>query len=332
MESGFSMGFSLPRASGHDQPLWSKILMVLAELTRFGRAHRRWFAKGVLITFVVVASRLALPWPLKAVADQWMKRGFTRPGREVLIQLVPAGVDPVVAMGMLFLLLSLVVGLADFLERSWFDRFSQALCNDMEAEATNGAAANPGAARDIATDSERLKSGLSGFMVQVATNGLVFAGVAAVLITMAPSVGLVFAIAGVLTATVTGGAAVMIFGDSLTSRGARRSGLSGTSHRHHHLKQPETRSTLLQGAATWVAHGIFGLAVLLALLIAAQAANTGRISAGDVVIFMMYTLMMRGPIIRLARQGAKSGKILAAAYHLLEIDKLGNQTRHGSAA
>ena len=71
MESEFSLGFSLPKARGRDQALWSKISMVLVELTRIGRSHRGWFIKGVLIAFVVVASRLALPWPLKAVADQF---------------------------------------------------------------------------------------------------------------------------------------------------------------------------------------------------------------------------------------------------------------------
>jgi ABC-type multidrug transport system fused ATPase/permease subunit len=67
-------------------------------------------------------------------------------------------------------------------------------------------------------------------------------------------------------------------------------------------------------------------------LVGAQAANAGRISASDVVIFMMYALMMRGPIIRLARQGANSGKILAAAHHLLELSSRNDRTYSASAA
>ncbi|MGH8729556.1 MAG: hypothetical protein ACREV9_15675 [Burkholderiales bacterium] len=43
---------------------------------------------------------------------------------------------------------------------------------------------------------------------------------------------------------------------------------------------------------------------------------------GDLVVFMMYALMMRGPIVRLARQGSKTGRIFGAGYRLVHmIDK-----------
>lgn len=81
----------------------------------------------------------------------------------------------------------------------------------------------------------------------------------------------------------------------------------------------EATQTKLQGIATWTTHGIFGAAVLAALWVGALAVDAGRMAAGDMVVFMMYALMMRGPIVRLARQGCRTGKALGTGYRLVQL-------------
>jgi ABC-type multidrug transport system fused ATPase/permease subunit len=81
----------------------------------------------------------------------------------------------------------------------------------------------------------------------------------------------------------------------------------------------EAQLTHAQGVATWATHAIFGAAVLAALAAGSNAVAAGRIGVAEMVLFMMYALMMRGPLVRLARQGAKSGRILAAGHRLLQL-------------
>jgi hypothetical protein len=64
---------------------------------------------------------------------------------------------------------------------------------------------------------------------------------------------------------------------------------------------------------------VFGVAVLLALWTGASAIEAGRLAAGDLVLFMLYALMMRSPIVQLTRQGCRSGKILATGYRLSQL-------------
>ena len=63
---------------------------------------------------------------------------------------------------------------------------------------------------------------------------------------------------------------------------------------------------------------MFGLAVLAALWVGVNGVEAGRFAAGDMVVFMMYVLMMRGPIVRLARQGSQTGKVLGAGYRIIQ--------------
>ena len=78
---------------------------------------RGWSLALALAALIVVAARLVLPWPLRAVADQWLDRGDS-----TLLGLVPAGLDPVITMGLVFLVVIVALGFGDFLERLQLDR------------------------------------------------------------------------------------------------------------------------------------------------------------------------------------------------------------------
>jgi ATP-binding cassette subfamily B protein len=311
-------------------------LEVLRGLLPYACRHGRWFALGALAAVMVVGARLALPWPLRAVAD---RAGGTA-GSESLLGLVPAAIDPILGMGVLFLLLVSLLGFSDYLERLAFARFAGATVGDLRDSALAGAVggrsgytgSNAGelVSRFVA-DGPRIRSGMQAFLVHVATSGILITGMTAILFGMDAKLGAVFLVAGAVTAAVTAWSAARIFHHTLRQR-QREGELANRLHAAFEdggSGEPvdttpighsgEARRTHLQGVATWATHAIFGAAILASLVIASAAVADGAMSAGDLVVFLMYALMLHSPIVRLARQGSKTGKVLGAAHRLLEF-------------
>lgn len=314
--------------------LLRKCLAVIRGLAPYTHGHWRWFAIGACAATGVVAARLVLPWPLRAVADRWLTGpAATHAG---LSASIPVPVDPVIAMGIIFFLLIFALGLSDFLARFYFARFAIETVRALRSAAFSfalrtrpeGRVTQSDSVSRLVDDTARIKTGLQGFLMRVATNGTVFLGMTIILFYMDTSLGLIFAAAGCITAMVTGVAAARTFQNSLLQR-ANESRLAFEIQQAFHEGEPrplnsndgvfEATQTKLQGIATWTTHGVFGVAVLAALWVGADAVDIGRMAAGDMVVFMMYALMMRGPIVRLARQGCRTGKVLGTGYRLVQL-------------
>jgi ABC-type multidrug transport system fused ATPase/permease subunit len=320
--------------------LLAKSMQVFKGLAPHARHHHRWLSLGAVAAIFVVAARLALPWPLRAVAQSWMGPAGTAGSGAA-----PAGpiaLDPVLTMGVAFLALILLLGFSDYCARLYFARFAIGTVRDLRgsvlrsvARAGKGAhAKRPGdLISRLVGDTARIKTALQGFLVHVATNGLTLAGATVIVLSMNMELGLIFAAAVVATAIFSVVVAGKVFRKALkfrqqegrladeiqsmvASRESSRSGLKklNRSSGHH-----EASLTQLQGVATWVTHGIFGLAMLVTLWIGGGAVASGELPAADMVVVMMYALTMRGPIVRLARQGSRTGKVLGPAYRLIQL-------------
>ena len=176
----------------------------------------------------------------------------------------------------------------------------------------------------------RIKTGIKGFLIHVATNGLLFVGVGVVLFWLHPSLGLILAVAGILLAAMTHVAAAAIHGraaryrekegelaeaihqsSSLDSGEASFVTLNRSSGRH------EAALTVLQGRATWGAHGLFGATVLVSVWVCWRAALAGNLDADGLVLLALYALTLRAPMVQLVRQGCRTGKILAGVDRLV---------------
>jgi len=316
-----------------------RAMRVCRMLGHYGRRHRRWFAQGAAAGLVVVAARLAMPWPLRIIADGWISPDADPPA--FLDFPRPEWLTLPVLMGAAFLGVLVTLGLADFLERLFFARFSIGTVKDIRADAYAIAVASDPRSRRTGSgdlvarligDTARLKTGLKGFLVHVVTNTIVFAGVTVVLFFLDTALGAIFAIAGVVTTVVTTSGAARVFRRSLDLR--KKEGRLATAIHRGLRRGPdeakfakinkssgddEASVTRLSGIATWTAYVVFGLAVLAALVVGSRGVEAGRIEPGAMVLFMMYALMMRGPVIRLTRQGTRSGKILGAGARLAQI-------------
>ena len=308
-------------------------------LIHYGSRHRGQFVKASLAALMVVATRLALPWPMWVITHQWISTSSS-PGSGVY-HLLLTSVDPTITMGVLLLLLLVILGLADMIERLYFARFAIGAIRDLRADVFKAARRRHKrkithkrgdlVARLIG-DTARIKNGLKGFFIHVTTHGIVFVGVTVILLVMDIRLGSVFVCATVATGVVTAWGAGWMFRRSLKqrrkegklaqqiqksfkakSRTARFKKLNKSSGRH------QAALTRMEGVITWATHGIYGVTVLAALWAGTAGVTAGRMQFADMVIFMMYALMMRGPIVQLARHGSRTGKIMGNTYRLLEV-------------
>ena len=318
---------------GDETGLWSKSRTALAGVLRFSKRHRKLFVGGSIAAIVVVAARLALPWPLRAIAE--LVADASGAGTAAL------PTNALLQQSALFLCFIGLLGLFDYLARLLFSRFSIATTRDLRQaafSATLGAdnVNHKSAAGDLVSrligDAARVKAGMQGFLLHVATNGLLFAGVAVILFTVDRRMGLLFAAAALATGVITVWGAYIIFAKSLKHR--RKEGqLANRIHNSlrkvgatSKLKQINKSSgryeaslTRVQGRVTWAAHIIFGLAVVGCLWVGIDGVANGSLGSGEVLLFMLYALMLRGPVVRLCRQGTRTGKILGPAYRLVQM-------------
>jgi ABC-type multidrug transport system fused ATPase/permease subunit len=313
---------------GRHVDLVRKIGDTIRGIVRLGRRHRALFLKGAVASIGIVAVRLALPWPFHSVAalitGTDSTTGITQ---NVSVQILQ--------LSLLFLVCMTILGLLDYLARLFFSRFSIATTRDLRQKVFSSTLGISPESRKVASgdlvsrligDAARVKAGMQGFLLHVATNGLLFIGVAVVLWSVDPRMGQLFAVAALLISLLTAWGALHVFEISLQHR-YKEGKLANKIYSS--LKKPDSRSKLkrinkssgryeatltrLQGRVTWAAHVVFGLAVVGSIWSGMQAVGEGTVSTGGLVLFMFYALMMRGPITRLARQGTRTGKILGPA-------------------
>jgi len=306
----------------------------------FARTHQKWFWYGIFSAFFVVGFRLILPWPLRMVIEPYLQG--TLDTTQGWLYWIPSSIHPVVAMGILFVVVLFALGLADLIERLCFARFAIGSVRDLRAQAYRAAIQTDPTQMTTRTgdlvarligDTARIKTGIKGLLVHVATNGATFLGVILVLLYLNMSLGLIFALAGLAMIVVTSiGASRVRF---LASKFRKKEGkLANSIQRGWQDYEADNKSfeyinrssgryeaslTRIQGMTTWATHCILGLAVMACLWVGTQAVSVGQMQAGDILIVMMYALMLRGPIVQLSRQGTRTGKIIACSERLERI-------------
>ena len=325
-------------------------LQVWHALTPFARPHKEYFFRGAVAAILVVLLRLSLPWPFRHVLRPLLS-GEGLPA-ESQMDWPLVGVDPLTAMGGLFFLLLVALGYADHLERMNFARFAIEWVKDLRRDAMRvlfreGTVGQSFDAGDLVArlvgDTARVKAGLHGFLVHAATNGLMFAGVILILIWMDPVLGGVFTLAGLAAAAVTAFGFLGIHGKAIKQR--KKEGklasiilasLEDFSERrfvkvNRSSSRHEVSTVRLQGITTLRAHIVLGVAVMAGLWVGANAISDGRITGGDLFVLFAYVLMLRAPMIQLARQGARTGKIIAAAERLSRLLRTGRRAQEGDS-
>lgn len=310
---------------------WVRIWMAFAP---FGRRHRRSFLTGWWFATLVVACRLALPWPLRT----FLAPALASPPE---IRADAAGADSSMDplfWSAVFLVIAIALGWAEFRQRLWMARFSIGWVRDIRAE-TFRAAKDLDARYDristgdlvarLVGDTARLKAGLQGFMTHVATNGLLFLGVVAIL----GSRSLVFG--GIFLATAFLLMGIAMVGASrvyLRSKSLRRkegklavrieraldswSDESSFAKVNYSSGQHEASVVRLQGLTTMAAHLLIGAVTVTTFWVGMAWVRAGRLSSDDLVLILLYALTLHHPSVRLARQCTRIGKMFACGDRL----------------
>lgn len=302
-------------------------LGIIKGFAPFARQHRSAFLFGVAASLGVVAARVGLPWVFKLLLNPLVM------GKEA--QDVP---HPLLLAGGAVFLILLAWGYFDQLLRWHFARFAigvTRLAQIKAAESLEVAAHYSRLKGDVASrllgDAARFRSGLKSFLVLVLVNSLLLLVSCAVLTMVDLQVGLVMWVASVAIFGVTLCSAGTLYKLSNRKRKKQDRFIERLNQRAvgepideldfqpHDSDDSEATSTKIQGRASWIAYTIIGLASVGALVLAVQHLHAGRLDQGDMVVLMLYLFNIRAPIIRLTRQGCKTGQVLSCAKRLQKL-------------
>lgn len=302
--------------------------------------HWKWFLRGSIAALFVIGIRLALPWPVRTLIKPWLHHS-SHHAADSIAAMTSTFHDSILMGGLLFFFLLLALGLADLLERLYFARFAIGTVRDIRAEVfqtvirTDLPERAMGSGELVARligDTARIKAGLKGLLVHGMTNGITFAAMSIILLWLNLTLGLIFTSVGVVVAALTIFGATRMFRKAMKFR--KKEGKLAHSIQQAWTENPsealfakvnrssgkhEASLTRIQGLTTWCTHAVFGASILALLWTGTRAVAAGRLDAGSLLVFMMYALIMCGPIVRLSRQGARSGKILACGARLKQL-------------
>ncbi|MDH3427668.1 MAG: ABC transporter transmembrane domain-containing protein, partial [Gemmatimonadota bacterium] len=166
--------------------------------------HRLALVYGTLATVGVVAMRLGLPWPLRGIVENVFPSAAGDAGS--LGERISAFGDPVLIFCLLYLLLAVATGTFEWIQRVWMARVASLSSHDLRAAAvaaTSRRGTRTGADRaDLITriigDSARLKAGLKGIFIHLIQNALLLFAITALFLYLAPKLGLLFLLSGLL--------------------------------------------------------------------------------------------------------------------------------------
>ncbi|MDQ1627839.1 MAG: hypothetical protein QOI54_1583 [Actinomycetota bacterium] len=300
-------------------------------LAPYGRPHRSHLFQGALATLVLVAARLAFPWPLRGLMEIVFHQGSS--GRAAgVTALVPKVGDPVAWLVGAFVVIVLVWGVSESLQRLAFTRFAIGLVHDVRdaALARVSVLSDRTPAGDLIStvtgDTSRLKSGITSILVGLSRNGAFFLGVAVIVAIIDPVVGLVFLGGGLATAFAGGlGAA---HSSRISRKSRERDGeLADDLHRYlagetelerprRSHRAPDSKATRVEGLTTFVVHAILAASTCTILLLTIRGGRTGQLSPGAVFTVLAYILLMHNKTVGLGRSIVRAGRVLPSAKRI----------------
>lgn len=300
-----------------------------ADLAPYAQPHRRHFYHGLAATLLLVAARLAFPWPLRGLMDIALRRSAnTRTG--FVRNIVPPGVDPMFWLIGCFIAIVLVWGAAEARQRAAFARFTNGLASDARTAGLQrlplAPAADPGhVLTTLTSDAGRVKSGLKSILVATTRNATFFLGVTVIVAFIDLWVGMLFLAGGLCTLLV---AAAGGWAASGPARRSRRREADLSRELFHYLTgetpdRPKRTSSgssskvvRIEGRTTFAIHLVLAATTCGILLLTISHARAGRLSPGSVFTVIVYVLLMHNKTVGFGRSVARGGRLLPSAERL----------------
>ena len=317
-------------------------------LAPYGAPHRRYLVRGAVATAVLVAARLAFPWPLRGLMEIVFHNTNTGRAQEV-VNLIPRRGDPVMWLIGAFVVIILVWGVAESRQRLSFTRYAVGLTNDLRSAAIARVprrAAHGSAPGDLIStvtgDTSRVKTGIKSILIGISRNGAFFLGVAVIVTVIDPVVGIVYLVGGL--ATVLAGAWGASRSSPIIRRSREREGaLAGELHRHlagqselsaapPSDRKPDSKVTRVEGLTTFTVHVILAATTCAMLFLTINDGRTGKLSPGAVFTILAYVLLMHNKTVGLGRSIVRVGRVLPSAERIAALAKRRPKSDTGAVA
>ena len=303
-------------------------------LAPFARPYRRYLLEGAGATLLLVAARLAFPWPLRGLMDIVLRtgRGGNVGRGAVAARWVPHNVDPLWWFVGWFVVIIVVWGASEARQRLAYTRLAVGLVRDARDAALRNLPdinlADPGSViATITGDAARVRTGVKSLLVGTTRNGAFFLGVAVIVGLIYPLVGLVFLGGGLGTALLGGLGA---WRASHLARRSRRRESALTTDIYRYLngetaaplpdlaprRAPDSKLMRIEGWTTFAIHLVLALTTCAILVLTVAAGRTGRLSSGSVFTVIAYVLLMHNKSVSVGRRVIRTAGLLASAERL----------------
>lgn len=313
-------------------------------LLKYGYSYRRnlWF--GLLGTVCVVFFRLAIPWPLRGIIE------IVFPEKEVfLMNYLPEGVNAVIFFSATYVLISVLLGLSQMLQRINIKKYASLAVHDLREGAVNqqtrlnkthGISSGDMISRIIG-DSARVKVNLSGILTHLSQNLFYFIAVCVVMLFVSLKLGLLFLLAG---------SCVIFIGFwytrplvKVTAKYRQKEGEfanyleeqiwdSSVTMSESNLEsaRKDVKSTRILAQSSLITHSVLAIILGISFWMAVQDVNKGLINPGEIFIFIAYSLTVHHRLVPVGRQIARIGKVFANLDRMVDLlgDQAGEEISH----
>ena len=234
--------------------------------------------------------------------------------------------------------ISLAAGLSEMVQRVFMKKFAVMTTHDLRAAAVRGVLGKSESREHrgygdliarIVGDSARLSTGMSGILVHLSQNGLLFLGVCVLFLFLAPLLGVFFLVGGLISIWISYSTSIVVAKTARKQRdkeGTYASTLeqaleSGAmADRGERINQGSARAdvkaTKIITLSSVVVHAVLAVTIGAGLWVGAGQVRAGNIEPGVLFLFVVYAITVHRRIVQVGRQVARSGKILASAERI----------------
>ena len=318
----------------------------LRMLLLHSRPHRRLLVRGLAATVGIVLCRLAMPWPLRGFIDLILPAD-QRGG--IVQDLLPGQDDQILWLAVAYVLLAAGLGLSELIQRVAMKTFAARTVHDMRAAAIRSlVSARDGAegtrsaelVTRLVSDVARIKAEVSGILVHVTQNGLLFSGVCVVFLFLSPRLGLFFLIGGMIALGIgiKASTPVAASASSQRKREASYAVMIEDSLEHGELSsslddvnrrsaRADARTTRLIAVSTLLVHVALAIVIAAALAFAVADVRAGVLLPGDLFLFIAYALTVHRRMVQVGRQTARAGKAFTHIRRVAGLIDVGVRAR-----
>lgn len=303
-------------------------------LLSFGSAHKALLCWGVVATAGVVLFRILLPWPLRGMLEVL----FLGPGHPdaALSSGLDASGNPVLFLGGLYVLAALGLGITELFQRVLFVRFASRIAQGLRACAVQRCAGRSSRTRLAPAEliawivgaAAQIKSGVSGILIHGLQGAMFFAAVSAVIGWFSFQLGMLLAMSGLLALALSLQTSASV--NRRSGRHHRKEGefavalqelfdQSGTSGEALHPDVPadkEAKTTRLIATSSLAVHTLLAATIGIALWLGVGDVKGGTLKPGELFLFVAYATTLHRSVVKVGRQAARSGKVLACVQSL----------------